>query len=89
LTNLVYFQLFGSGPTPKPTSISTPTLTNIAAKLGDINGDGLVDIIDVLLIAQASVGLRPLPLANVGDYNGDGVVDIIDASWIPQASVGI
>jgi hypothetical protein len=48
--------------------------------MGDINGDGIVDIYDAILLANA-YGSRPgKPNWNPNaDLNGDGVVDIYDA----------
>ena len=53
---------------------------------GDINGDGVVDIYDAILLAAAygSHGFQPGVLASPNwnpdcDLNGDGVVDIYDA----------
>lgn len=59
-------------------------------RLGDVNGDGRINIIDALLVAQFYVGL---PVDNVNeeraDVNCDGVVDITDALLIAQYYVGI
>jgi hypothetical protein len=58
--------------------------------LGDTNGDGVVDIIDALLVAQYYVQLNP-PNFNVdaADTNCDGTVDIIDALLIAQFYVDL
>ena len=68
---------------------------------GDVNCDGLMNVIDALFIAQVSVSNRfdteRCPLANAlteahdapGDLNLDGVSDIIDALLIAQCSVDI
>lgn len=69
--------------TPAPTA--TPS-----GDLGDVNGDGAIDIVDALLVAQFYVGLNP---ANVdqskADVNCDGSVDIVDALLIAQYYVGL
>lgn len=58
--------------------------------LGDVNGDGQVDIIDALMTAQYYVGLPVDPFdESVADFNGDGSIDIIDALNIAQHYVGI
>ena len=54
---------------------STPTPTGIA-KIGDVNGDGRVDIIDIGIIID-NYGKSPIPNPKA-DLNGDGVVDIVD-----------
>ncbi|MBN1214438.1 MAG: hypothetical protein JXA99_03245, partial [Candidatus Lokiarchaeota archaeon] len=59
-------------------------------KMGDVNHDGVLNIVDSLLVAQYYVGLNPSPFyvkeADV-DYNGN--IDIIDALMIAQAYVGL
>ena len=57
---------------------------------GDVNGDGCVDIIDAMWIAQYTVGARTLTAENLtcADVNDDGNVTIVDASWIAQWTVG-
>ena len=68
---------------------------------GDVNCDGLMNVVDALFIAQVTVGNRldtsrcPLDNALVeahdapGDMNLDGKSDIIDALLIAQCSVDI
>ena len=43
---------------------------------GDINGDGIVNILDLTLVAR-NVGLMPLTHLQT-DVNGDGLVDVLD-----------
>jgi len=58
--------------------------------LGDVNGDGGIDIIDALLTAQYYVDLNPANFnAGAADTNCDGNVDIIDALLIAQYYVGL
>ncbi len=58
---------------------------------GDCSGDGKVDIVDALFIAQSTVGLRTLGQAQyaAADVSGDAKVDIVDALFIAQATVGL
>lgn len=59
---------------------------------GDVNRDGLVDIVDALLVAQYYVGLAPPAYTapvETGDVNCDDLVDIVDALLIAQYYVGI
>lgn len=47
--------------------------------LGDANGDGCLDVMDIVNVAQCIVGNVPdnfSPLA--GDYNEDGSIDVFD-----------
>jgi beta-xylosidase len=69
-----------SAPTPAPTS---------AVKAGDVNGDGNVDIVDALLIAQCYVGIGDCPSLSIGDANCDGSIDIVDALLIAQFYVDL
>ncbi len=55
---------------------------------GDVNGDGICDIMDATIIqkyASAKTTLDALQLI-LGDVNGDGVVDIMDATCIQKYS---
>lgn len=74
----------GASPTPTPTSAPSATLTPLptlgasptpGAKLGDLNGDGKVDIFDL------SVLLTNWNTAqSTSDINHDGIVNVIDLS---------
>ena len=53
---------------------------------GDVNGDGICDIMDATIIqkyAAAKTTLDALQLI-LGDVNGDGIVDIMDATLIQK-----
>ncbi len=79
----------GSQPTVAPTAAPTPVPTASGLK-GDVNGSGVVDIVDALLIAQYYVGLNPANFnAAVADTNASGTIDIVDALRIAQYYVGI
>ena len=54
--------------------------------LGDVNGDGVVDIGDVKLVKLAYSGVIEEPMA---DVNGDGVVDVGDVKLVKLAYSGI
>jgi hypothetical protein len=75
-------------PTPAPEVTPTPTPdTDIP---GDVNGDGSIDIVDALLIAQFYVGLNPANFdQSDADTNCDGIIDIIDALLLAQFYVGL
>ncbi|MBN2443242.1 MAG: glycoside hydrolase family 9 protein [Spirochaetales bacterium] len=77
-------------PTPDPTPVVTnpPAVTDPPQNLGDVNGDGTIDIVDALLIAQYYVGLTTIDTTNA-DTNCDGNVDIIDALLIAQYYVNL
>ncbi len=52
---------------------------------GDLNGDGSVDVVDIVLIVQYILGnitLTPSQIA-IADVNVDGIIDIIDVvTWV-------
>jgi len=78
----------GGGTT---TSISTTTSSNttpIPGNLGDVNGDGSINIVDALLIAQYYVGTASID-TSLADTNCDGTVNIVDALLIAQYYVGL
>src|SRR2546425_4847943 len=63
-----------------------------AVPCGDVNGDGVVDIGDALVIAQFDVGLRlcgQLAHPEACDVNGDDACNIGDALRIAQCDVGL
>ena len=80
-------------PTTAPTSDPTiaPTLAPTQATLtrGDANGNGTIDIVDALLVAQYYVGLPVTIDLNASDTNCDGSADIVDALLIAQYYVGL
>ena len=63
-----------------------PVETTPAGKLGDINGDGMIDSNDASVVledyAKASTGGESEIDKTVGDINSDGIVDSNDASII-------
>jgi hypothetical protein len=61
---------------------------------GDVNGDGIVNVSDALVVAQFDVGLRPCGEApfthpEACDVNGDGACNVGDALRIAQCDVGL
>ncbi|MBN2535444.1 MAG: cellulase family glycosylhydrolase [Spirochaetales bacterium] len=73
-------------PTPPP---NTPTSTPVLI-LGDVDSNGMVDIVDALLVAQYYVGLNPVSFnPEAADVNCDSMIDIVDALLIAQYYVGL
>lgn len=83
----------GDDPTSTPTATpdSTPSPTPECPHVnGDVNGDGAIDIVDALLVAQYYVGLDPANFEScAADTTNDGTIDIIDALRIAQCYVGL
>ena len=68
---------------------SDTVIITIEIEYGDINADGVVDIVDALLTAQYYVGLNiPGFHAEVADVNLDGLIDIVESLLIAQYYVG-
>ena len=59
-------------------------------KVGDVNGDGDINIVDALLVARYAV---QLPVSNfdedAADVNCDGHINIVDALLIARKAVGL
>ncbi len=72
---------------PSETVFGTVTVTRTL--LGDINGNGSVDINDARLLFQNSMipDLYPIDYEGSVDFNGDGLVDISDARLLFQYSM--
>ncbi|MBN2737604.1 MAG: cellulase family glycosylhydrolase [Spirochaetales bacterium] len=80
-------------PTPTATTAPTPTpeVTPVqTARCGDVNDDGIVNIVDSLLIAQYYVGIQASYFNEANAYvNNDSAINIVDALLVAQAYVGI
>ncbi len=46
---------------------------------GDVNGDGIVDVLDIVTMVSIILGEPPTPYQlQAGDLNGDGIIDVLD-----------
>lgn len=74
---LLFLMLFGQGAT--------------AANLGDVNGDGSINVKDVILVQKHILLIQNLTAAQkiLADVNGDGNVTIEDAVLIMKRATGI
>lgn len=71
--------LVNSTAQPLPFTTADGSFTNVHAILGDLNGDGIVDVSDAILAAKAFGSHSGDPNWNPeADLNGDGTVDIFD-----------
>jgi hypothetical protein len=84
-------QLVDGGPTTIGTACGNDGSVEVTdVMLGDVNGDGAIDIVDALLTAQFYVDLNPAGfIPENADTNCDGTIDIIDALLIAQYYVGL
>ncbi|MGB9643077.1 MAG: dockerin type I repeat-containing protein [Candidatus Ratteibacteria bacterium] len=60
----------------------------ISGKSGDIDGDGKVDIIDVILCLQMAIGKLPADLQKA-DMDSSGEIDIVDVVIILRVAIGL
>jgi len=65
--------------------------TGEALTYGDVNNDGVVNVLDVVLVMRDILDLEPLggQQKELADVNGDGVVDVRDAALLMQKSLGV
>ena len=74
-----YTAITSSSPAP------TPPRT-----MGDVSGDGTINIVDALLIAQYYVGLNPVGFVSANaDVNCSEDINIVDALLVAQYYVGL
>jgi hypothetical protein len=69
-----------------PTSSNTFTVGNLVVRLvGDVNGDGIVNMKDIALIARAFGSTPGSPNWNpAADVNGDGIVNMKDIALVAR-----
>jgi len=92
-TNVTAWELTGPGETHLLVGISTGGmyhLSRITCTDGDMNGDGTLDILDVVQLADAILSGIPLPGNGPcsSDMNGDGQVDVLDAVMLVYQILG-
>lgn len=59
------------------------TVKVLAFRRGDVNGDGVVDVTDIVVAAQYILGYDPSPFNfEAGDMNGDGFITVTDVVFI-------
>ena len=79
-----------------PTSAAAPSQstsgTHAASSVrGDVNGDGKLNIMDVLLAQRSILGLGKLRAEEIAraDLNGNGKVDILDVLLMQKKILGL
>ena len=56
--------------------------------LGDVNGDGTVDVADISSVISVMAGDAEEPMSTRADVNGDGTVDVADISTVISIMAG-
>lgn len=77
----------GNMTTPQPRTFFVYTVTPVEMihLLGDVNGDGEVDVTDVALVTSHILGTTPANFIEaVADLNGDGDIDVTDIALITK-----
>ena len=68
------------------TTTSTTTTTAPAFKLGDVDGNGMIEVTDAVLVltyyAKSAAGIAVTIDSRLADVNQDGIVDVVDAVGI-------
>ena len=69
------------------TATSTTTTTTVPAfKLGDVDGNGMIEVTDAVLVltyyAKSAAGIAVTIDSRLADVNQDGIVDVVDAVGI-------
>ena len=66
-----------------------PPEPELKPQLGDVNGDGVVDVLDAALIQKFAAEKAQFTdeQTKLGDFNGDGHCDVLDASAIQKSLV--
>ena len=72
-----------------PTSASTEGVDNTEVVPGDANGDGSVDVFDVVTLVDYIIGKNPSPFVPVAaDVNLDDVIDVFDVVLLVNKITG-
>lgn len=56
--------------------------------LGDVNGDGYVNIADALIVMRVAINVMTIENPDLADYDQNGFVNIADALQIMRAAIG-
>jgi hypothetical protein len=70
-----------SAPIPNPTPTVSPTPPPVSGIMGDLNGDGVVDEKDVVIVDQHMGNVTLPPYPNY-DVNQNGIVDTLDIELV-------
>ena len=74
--------VFTNGSESGWSNVETVTLKGTPSTPGDVNGDGIIDVIDINCVIATLLGQPTQDYQGREDVNGDGTVDIIDINSI-------
>lgn len=77
-SSLVVFERLANGQFSKPLPINTPFQTSFTAKMGDLNGDNLPDLV---IITSNSISWMP----NTGSFTNFTVINVISTNNVPNS----
>lgn len=72
-------------------AISTVTVKDDGVIYGDVNGDGVINVTDAIIVLRHVVGLQSIPPEQLpaADVNDDGDINVVDAISILRYIVGL
>lgn len=70
---------------PYPDDNTAVATTTIDARGCDVNSDGTPNVVDVQLLVNEVLGVRPA----TSDINGDGLVNVVDLQRVVNAALGL
>jgi hypothetical protein len=85
------YQLAGTLGQPSPLGSSSSASfaiepgfwhTLLLIMVGDVNGDGVLGLDDVIIALQVATGMTPDELTRQADADGDGRIGLVEAIWI-------
>jgi hypothetical protein len=81
---------FSAGLAAITAPLKPQRLPDHTARVGDLNGDGLIDAVDVGQLSAIVAGRVPAPVSGttpfaVADINGDGLINSVDVSTLGDA----
>ncbi len=67
------------------------TTTASTGMMGDVNGDGVIDVRDSVMVMRHALGLQSLSTSQrlLADVNGDGLINVADVNLITQRTLGL
>ncbi len=83
---IAHFAMVVDGPTNSANYAPLATLLNkwVGYGRGDINNDGIVNLADIIALADNVAGSGPgaIPFAHLGDVNNDGSINSADVTYL-------